>query len=85
MENKIPTRRSTWSSWSAYLIVAFVAAVLLALTGCGGKPTHTLDQCQIREIFTQCVAAGGRPSECQEAAVQQSLKRIALVKPECQW
>ena len=40
MQNKIPTRRSAWPSWSAYLIVAFVVAVLLALTGCSPSATY---------------------------------------------
>lgn len=38
--NKIPTRPSPWASWSALLIAFFVAATLLALTGCSPDATY---------------------------------------------
>lgn len=96
----IPTRNDPWVWWARYLIVLFVAAVLLALSGCTPKamePTHAYDQCARAEMLKSCMVAlpAGPVSskyndwdevvgECGTQAARISWRRIDQIKPECQ-
>lgn len=82
MENE----KSSWSSWAAYLIVLFILASALALTGCHEGDTqrkYAIDQCAERDIFTACVQSGGDVKECRVSAGALAYTRVDRTKPEC--
>lgn len=87
--HRIPTSRSF--GVAKWLIAIFVAATLLALlVGCDEQPRvrKGYDQCLRRQIFKECVAAvggsrGKAVEACDDAALMQSFRPLADIKPEC--